>query len=144
MEGKRVKLIKMDDQYTDLKSGDEGTIKFVDGIGQIHVSWDNGSTLALIPEIDEYDILESKKIETMKNIKTFEQYDGDQIDSSEWPGYSDFPAPMSEVEKTAIEFAEWIDSEGINMWGKDSWTNPDGDNESRLTGRQLFDLFKNR
>ena len=35
-----------------------GTIKFVDGIGQIHVAWDNGSSLAVQPENDEYQILD--------------------------------------------------------------------------------------
>jgi hypothetical protein len=35
-----------------------GTIKFVDGIGQIHVQWDNGSTLALQPTNDRYQIID--------------------------------------------------------------------------------------
>ena len=55
--GQRVQLINMNDPYTTLKSGDEGTIKFTDDIGQIHVQWDNGSTLALIPGEDSYQIL---------------------------------------------------------------------------------------
>jgi hypothetical protein len=54
LKGKRVILIKMDDDYTKLKQGDEGTIMFTDDIGQIHVKWDNGESLALIPEIDKY------------------------------------------------------------------------------------------
>ena len=29
-----------------------GTVQFVDDIGQIHVNWDNGSTLALSPDDD--------------------------------------------------------------------------------------------
>lgn len=37
----------MDDPFTTLTAGDEGTITHVDDIGQIHVSWDNGSSLAL-------------------------------------------------------------------------------------------------
>ena len=32
-KGMRVKLRKMEDPYTDLKEGDEGTIEFVDDIG---------------------------------------------------------------------------------------------------------------
>lgn len=54
--GKKVKLIKMDDPYTDLKAGDEGVIEFVDDENQIHVKWDNGSHLALIPGVDKYEI----------------------------------------------------------------------------------------
>lgn len=50
----RVELIKMDDKYTNLKKGDKGDLQFIDDIGQIHVKWDNGSTLALIPGIDKF------------------------------------------------------------------------------------------
>ena len=55
--GKRVELIFMDDPYTDLKPGDQGTVTHVDGIGSLHVKWDNGSRLALLVE-DRYKILD--------------------------------------------------------------------------------------
>jgi len=58
LTGKQVKLISMDDPYTKLKNGDKGIIIFVDDIGQIHVQWDNGSSLALIPGEDKYEILD--------------------------------------------------------------------------------------
>jgi DNA repair protein RadC len=54
--GKRVRLIEMQDPYA-VPKGTMGTIKFVDGIGQIHVNWDNGSSLALIPNVDKYKII---------------------------------------------------------------------------------------
>jgi len=57
LEGKRVLLIEMVDDYTNLKEGDLGTIKYVDDANTIHVLWDNGSTLGLIPSIDKYTIL---------------------------------------------------------------------------------------
>ena len=57
LKGKRVKLIKMDDPQAP-PSGTHGTIKGTDGIGQIHVKWDNGSTLAIQPENDEYQIFD--------------------------------------------------------------------------------------
>ena len=34
-----------------------GTVKFVDDIGDIHVSWDTGGSLALIPIVDEFEII---------------------------------------------------------------------------------------
>jgi hypothetical protein len=71
LSGKRVKLIRMEDPYTDLSYGDEGTIKFTDDIGNIQVKWDKGSSLALIPEIDEYEILET---ESNNLIKKFHQW----------------------------------------------------------------------
>lgn len=53
LKGKRVKLIKMNDTQAP-PPGTHGTIKGTDGIGQIHVNWDNGSTLAIQPVDDEY------------------------------------------------------------------------------------------
>lgn len=58
LKGKRVRLIKMLDDYTKLKEGDEGTIQYTDDIGTIHVKWDNGEHLGLIPDVDEYQILD--------------------------------------------------------------------------------------
>ena len=55
--GKRIKLISTDDPHTKLKPGDEGTIQGEDDLGAIHVEWDKGSTLALLPEVDKYKIL---------------------------------------------------------------------------------------
>jgi len=48
----RVRLIATSDPYTNLCSGDEGTVKFVDSLGTVHIAWDNGSNLGLIPDED--------------------------------------------------------------------------------------------
>ena len=45
--GTRVELIRMEDEYSRLKSGDKGTVTGVDDIGTIHVSWDCGSGLGI-------------------------------------------------------------------------------------------------
>lgn len=42
--GDRVKLVKMDDIQAP-PVGTQGTVRFVDDIGTVHVSWDNGSSL---------------------------------------------------------------------------------------------------
>lgn len=54
--GSRVELLSnMEDPYGQgRKAGDKATVKFIDDIGQIHVSWDNGSSLALVPGIDRF------------------------------------------------------------------------------------------
>ena len=57
LDGKRIRLIKMNNDPDPVEPGTEGTIKFIDGIGQIHVDWDNGRTLAIIPTEDEYEII---------------------------------------------------------------------------------------
>ena len=48
VDGLRVELISINDDFCNLKKGDKGTITGVDDIGQIHVNWDKGSTLALV------------------------------------------------------------------------------------------------
>lgn len=57
LKGKRITLIKMGDDPNPIKAGTMGTIQGVDGIGQIHVDWDNGRSLALIPGVDVYQII---------------------------------------------------------------------------------------
>lgn len=46
--GTRVELVSMNDPYTTLKPGDKGTVDFVDDMGTIFVSWDNGSSLGVV------------------------------------------------------------------------------------------------
>lgn len=56
--GTRIKLINMDDPWHPVEPGTEGTVKLVDDIGQIHMKWDNGRTLALVPGQDEFEIID--------------------------------------------------------------------------------------
>ena len=51
--GTEVELIYMDDRYAP-PAGTHGKVICVDDIGQIHVAWDNGSSLALIEETDSW------------------------------------------------------------------------------------------
>lgn len=46
-KGTRVELIQMNDPYTKLKAGDQGTVTMVDSIGTVFVNWDSGSGLGL-------------------------------------------------------------------------------------------------
>ena len=55
--GLRVELVSMNDPYTNLKPGDLGTVDFVDDIGTIFVSWDNGSSLGIVYGEDAVKIL---------------------------------------------------------------------------------------
>lgn len=53
--GKRITCLNMNDVNA-VPSGTEGVIRKIDDIGQIHVNWDNGSQLALVPGVDDYKI----------------------------------------------------------------------------------------
>jgi hypothetical protein len=57
--GTRVELISMDDPYTSLLHGDQGTVTDIDDTGTIFVSWDRGSSLGLVFGIDHYRKVES-------------------------------------------------------------------------------------
>ena len=64
LEETRVRLFSMTGE-PQMQEGLTGTVRFVDDIGSIHVDWDNGSTLALIPDEDDFEILK----EQQKKIK---------------------------------------------------------------------------
>lgn len=59
LQGKRILLIEMNDPRP-IESGTKGTIAFTDDMGHIHVKWDNGRSLAVLPGIDKYEILENE------------------------------------------------------------------------------------
>ena len=45
--GQRVSLVRMDDAQAP-PIGTEGTVRDVDDMGTVHVSWDNGSSLGVV------------------------------------------------------------------------------------------------
>lgn len=54
--GTRIRLINMINEKS-YQAGDTGTVKYVDDMGQIHMSWDGKGSLALIPGVDEFEII---------------------------------------------------------------------------------------
>ena len=56
-EGARVRLIFMDDVQSP-PAGTEGTVQYVDDAGTIHVHWDTGGSLGLVPGEDEWGLVE--------------------------------------------------------------------------------------
>jgi hypothetical protein len=57
-EGGRIRLISMVDDPNPVAPGTEGIIRLVDGMGVIHVNWDDGRTIGVIPGIDKYQLLD--------------------------------------------------------------------------------------
>ena len=45
--GTRVELVSMNDPFTKLMPGEQGTVQFVDDIGTVFVNWDCGSSLGV-------------------------------------------------------------------------------------------------
>lgn len=63
-QGARIELGSMAGERQ-MQSGLQGTVEFVDDIGQIHVKWDNGSNLALVPEEDSF-----RKLPDQEQVKS--------------------------------------------------------------------------
>lgn len=66
IKGDRVRAVhfapceSIDDNQT-VPPGTEGTVTFIDDAGTVHVAWDNGSRLGLLPDADKWEILTTKE-----------------------------------------------------------------------------------
>jgi Domain of unknown function (DUF4314) len=55
--GSRVELISSSDEYSRLRPGAKGWVSMIDALGTVHVKWDDGSSLGLIPGEDRWKTL---------------------------------------------------------------------------------------
>lgn len=55
--GTHIQLIEMNDPYAPVPPGTEGILDFIDDACQMHMKWDNGRTLALIPDEDRFSVI---------------------------------------------------------------------------------------
>lgn len=58
--GQRIELVYTSDPYTELKPDDQGTVFLIDGMGTVHVNWDCGSNLGLVPGEDRWKVIKGK------------------------------------------------------------------------------------
>lgn len=65
--GTRLVLLSMDDPYAPVPSGTKGTVVHVDDAAQIHMKWDNGRTLAIVPGEDSFRKLTDEELEEEQN-----------------------------------------------------------------------------
>lgn len=59
--GDRVALVHTTDAYTELQPGAVGTVTHIDDAGTVHVDWDTGATLGLIPGTDHWRALHPRR-----------------------------------------------------------------------------------
>ena len=53
-KGDRVEFISSSDTHTRLLPGTLGSVVLVDAMGTIHVNWDDGSSLGMVPGEDRF------------------------------------------------------------------------------------------
>jgi hypothetical protein len=75
--GTRIVLNHMDDKWA-VPPGTRGTVRFVDDSGQIHPIWDNGRTLAIVPETDSF-----RKM-TEQDLKEEQQLGSQELGEQQW------------------------------------------------------------
>lgn len=60
-EGTKLRLTAgLEDPYSPKKAGDIFVVDCVDDIGQIHGRWASGGSIALIPEVDSFEICDDE------------------------------------------------------------------------------------
>lgn len=73
--GTRIQLEHMDDPYTHIPPGTRGTVVAVDDIGTLHMAWDNGGSLGIVPGEDSFHKLAPEELEAEKQTETVDEDD---------------------------------------------------------------------
>ena len=96
----RIRLTHMSDPYAPIAPGTEGKVNFVDDIGTLHCTFDNGRTLGVIPGEDSFSKIPSP-LQTLKlymplTVKLFERNEwgdwdeeGYELDKTDVLGHED-------------------------------------------------------
>lgn len=68
----RIELSHMEDNWA-VPPGTRGTVEYVDDVGQIHMKWDNGRTLSIVPQVDKFRRLTQQELlEEQGTVPTLE------------------------------------------------------------------------
>ena len=58
--GTKIQLISMRDEKYPILPGTIGVVTHIDDMGSIHLKWQNGSSLAIIPEVDSFRVVRAE------------------------------------------------------------------------------------
>ena len=59
--GTKLQLISMRNEKYPILPGTVGEVTHIDDVGSIHMRWENGSSLAIIPEVDSFRVAGTEK-----------------------------------------------------------------------------------
>ena len=93
--GTRIRLNSMEDPYAPIAPGTEGVVDFVDDIGTIHMKWDNGRSLGIVPGEDSFSVLPPK-------LTTFKLYMPLTAELYEISKYGDLEPESTELDGWAL------------------------------------------
>ena len=80
-KGTRIKLEHMDNPLHPILDGMLGTVDHVDDAGQIHMKWDNGRVLAIVPEVDSFSIVDEDISKDMIRVLIIEAENHPRIEN---------------------------------------------------------------
>ena len=83
--GTRIRLNSMEDPYAPIVPGTEGKVDFVDDIGTIHMKWDNGRALGIVPGEDSFSVLPPK----LTSLKLYMPLTADLYERNEYGDLDD-------------------------------------------------------
>ena len=93
--GTRIRLNSMEDPYAPIAPGTEGVVAFVDDIGTIHMKWNNGRSLGIVPGEDSFSVLPPK-------LTTFKLYMPLTAELYERSVYGDLEPESTELDGRAL------------------------------------------
>lgn len=90
--GTRIRLIEMQDPYAPVPPGTEGEVDFIDDAAQIHMTWSNGRSLALIPGVDHFTVIP----QPLQTLKLYMPLAVMQYERDEWGYLEEYPSELDQ------------------------------------------------
>lgn len=113
-EGMRIRMVSMTDDPNPITPGTEGTIRLVDGMGIIHVKWDDGRTLGVIPGIDHYQLMPDVKTDLYDETnKMFEGENSSAVKTAIKQTPSNISKSMPKTTKISSSTSSSMKSSGV-------------------------------
>lgn len=67
--GTRLELLSMSDPYSPVPPGAQGEVTSVDDMGTLHMKWDNGRSLGVVPFEDSFKVILKAVEQEIQNIE---------------------------------------------------------------------------
>ena len=96
--GTHIRLNSTVDPYAPVAPGTEGEVDFVDDIGTIHMKWDNGRALGIVPGEDSFTVLSPK----LTTLKLYMPLTDDLYERNEYGDFDDSSTLLEEIGRAHV------------------------------------------